>query len=241
MIDRGRGFNAVAQQKIEKPESLENRLAHFVRRTLPDPLLKYVPTLYYAFNRYRYRLVARPTLEKETHKARARRVREGFFEKYCQGQGLDVGYGGDPVTPDAQGWDIEDGDAHYLHTLPDAAFDFVYSSHVLEHLEQPEVALANWWRVLKPGGYLLLYIPDRDLYEKKLTLPSRFSLDHKHYFLLDCDESPHTIGLLPLIERTLDGVEIISANICSEGCTITDPHLHSNGEYSMEVVVRKRA
>ena len=47
----------------------------------------------------------------ETAKAHARREREGFFDKYCKGEGLDIGYGGDPVVPDCSGQDFRNGDA----------------------------------------------------------------------------------------------------------------------------------
>ena len=144
----------------------------------------------------------------ETHKAKGRRAREGFFEKYCQGRGLDIGYGGDPIMPEARGWDFEHGDAQLLKGLDDASFDFVYSSHLLEHLPDCELALRNWWRVLKPGGYLLLYLPHRDLYEKKRELPSRFNDDHEHFFMPEADEAPDTIGIGPLIERTLKDYEV---------------------------------
>ena len=33
--------------------------------------------------------------------------------------------------------------------------------------------------------------------------------------------------------------QIIYAKLCNEGCTITDPNIHSNGEYSIEMVVKK--
>jgi len=42
----------------------------------------------------------------ETFHAHNRREREGFFEKYCKGEGLDIGYGSDPITPTVCGWDI---------------------------------------------------------------------------------------------------------------------------------------
>ena len=48
-------------------------------------------------------LLGRKRSRGETHKARARRAREGFFERYCRGHGLDVGYGGDPVVPGVVG------------------------------------------------------------------------------------------------------------------------------------------
>lgn len=40
--------------------------------------------------------------------------------------------------------------------LPDAAFDLVCSTGVVEYLPNDERALAEFWRVLKPGGHLVL-------------------------------------------------------------------------------------
>jgi hypothetical protein len=92
---------------------------------------------------------------------------------------------------------------------------------------------------VKPGGYLIIYVPDRDLYEKKNTLPSRWNEDHTTFFLLERDEKPDTIGIVPFVVRTLPCSEIVSAKRCSDGHTIDDPSLHSDGEYSIEVVVRR--
>ncbi|MDH5180677.1 MAG: class I SAM-dependent methyltransferase [Gammaproteobacteria bacterium] len=177
----------------------------------------------------------------ETAKAHGRREREGFFKNYCQGFGLDVGYGGDPVVENVRGWDFEHGDAQLLRGLDDASFDFVYSSHLLEHLPDADVALSNWWRVLKPGGYLLLYLPHRDLYEKKTSLPSRFNPDHVHFFLPDRDEAPDTIGLMPLMQKTLTNLEVIYTRVCDEGYVNPGDELPSQGEFSIEVVARKTA
>lgn len=186
-----------------------------------------------------YRCAGRPSKALESSKARARRLRENFFSSYCNGRGLDIGYGGDLLAPNCKGWDVEHGDAQILQGVKDCSFDFVYSSHTLEHVHDPVIALQNWWRVVRPGGFLLLYIPHRDLYEKKTALPSRWNPDHKHFFLLDRDEEPHTKSIISLIEKALTAYEIISAKVCSEGHTNIDPEEHSDGEYSIEVVVRK--
>ena len=177
----------------------------------------------------------------ETHKAQARRQREDFFNKYCQGRGLDIGYGGDPVVANVRGWDFEHGDAQLLRGLDDASYDFVYSSHLLEHLPDVELALSNWWRVLKPGGYLLLYLPHRDLYEKKTTLPSRFNEDHAHFFMPELDAAPDTIGIVPLVKRLLTDAEIIYCKTCDEGYVNPGDELPSEGEFSIELVVKKKA
>ena len=176
----------------------------------------------------------------ETRKAQARRIREGFFAKYCQGHGLDIGYGGDPVVSGVRGWDFEHGDAQLLRGIDDNEYDFVYSSHLLEHLPDTALSLQNWWRVLKPGGYLLLYLPHRDLYEKKKTLPSRFNHDHEHFFLPDQDDPPDTIGLLPLLQRLFDNAEIVYCKTCDEGYVNPGDEVQSEGEFSIEAVVRKR-
>lgn len=175
----------------------------------------------------------------ETHKARLRREREGFYEKYCHGQGLDIGYGGDPVVKNVRGWDFEHGDAQVLPGIDSESYDFVYSSHLLEHLPDCELALKNWWRALKPGGYLLLYLPHRDLYEKKKTLPSRFNHDHEHFFMPDQDDLPDTLGVIPLLERVLPRHELVYCKVCDEGYVNPGDELPSEGEFSIEAVIRK--
>jgi SAM-dependent methyltransferase len=177
----------------------------------------------------------------ETSKAKPRRLKEGFFEKYCRGKGLDIGCGIDLLSLNCHGWDWEQGDAQFLSGMKNEEFDFVYSSHTLEHMVDPAIALENWWRVLKKKGYLILYVPHRDLYEKKKTLPSHWNQDHKHFFLLDTDDPPNTIGIMPLIQRSLVNFEIIYAKECQEGHTISNPEIHSDGEYSIETVIQKKA
>jgi SAM-dependent methyltransferase len=108
-------------------------------------------------------------------------------------------------------------------------------------MSDPELALRNWLRVVKPGGYLILYVPHRELYEKRKMLPSRWNIDHKFFILPEFDEPPDTLGLVQLVKRALGETEIVYHKVCDEGHTIVDPDLHSDGEYSIEMVVRKTA
>jgi len=49
-----------------------------------------------------------------------------------------------------------------LRMVPSETYDFVLSSHMLEHTANPLRALSEWGRVLKPGGGLVLVVPHRD-------------------------------------------------------------------------------
>jgi len=46
--------------------------------------------------------------------------------------------------------------------LPPGSFHVIYSSFVLEHIEDADLALANLATWLKPGGIMIIRIPDRD-------------------------------------------------------------------------------
>jgi SAM-dependent methyltransferase len=52
-------------------------------------------------------------------------------------------------------------DATDLAAVSNAHYDFVLASHVLEHIANPIAALREWGRVLKPGGLLVVIVPDR--------------------------------------------------------------------------------
>lgn len=54
------------------------------------------------------------------------------------------------------------GSVHAL-PFPGASFDTVYLGQILEHLADPEAAVGEAERVLRPGGRLVISVPDRDL------------------------------------------------------------------------------
>lgn len=178
----------------------------------------------------------------ETVKARERRLREGFFETYCKGRGIDIGCGPyDRVTPDAEGWDKENGDATLMSGVPAETYDYVYSSHCLEHIVDQSLALRNWLRILKPGGFLIVSVPHREMYEKKSRLPSRWNSDHKRFYLPDQDSPPDTFSLKRVIEDAIGKeVEWAYLKVCKEGWVPLPDHVHPVGEYQIEAVLRKR-
>lgn len=65
----------------------------------------------------------------------------------------------DSSKPPGRQYIVEGSD---LHCIADAAYDFVLSSHCIEHLANPLKGLSEWIRVLRRGGLLALIIPHKD-------------------------------------------------------------------------------
>jgi SAM-dependent methyltransferase len=111
--------------------------------------------------------------------------------KYCRGLGLDIGCGGDKIITDINepglyrtstnvclGFDMpmpynlvgEDiiemrGDAREL-PFNNGVLDYVYSSHLLEDFPDTVGVLAEWMRVIKKGGHMILYLPNEQLFKE---------------------------------------------------------------------------
>lgn len=119
---------------------------------------------------------------------------------FCQGNGCDVGSGGDPVVPWAIQVDLP-GEAftRYGHahdgTMPiqyrgdarnlpfkDATMDFVYSSHLIEDFDDWPVVLEEFVRVLKPEGHLVVMVPDKKLFRAAVAGGQNDNASHRHEF-----------------------------------------------------------
>jgi SAM-dependent methyltransferase len=130
-----------------------------------------------------------------------------------QGDGIDIGCGDDPVFPDVERFDCEQGDANHIGRYVDRQFDFVYASHCLEHMIDARAAITQWWALVRPGGVLFLIVPDEDLYEQGFC-PSRFNADHKWTFTIakHSSWSPVSINLLDLA-RSLPDSEMLDIRL----------------------------
>ena len=141
---------------------------------------------------------------------------------YTRGIGADVGCGphkgfkhwiGIDNCIDTQLFGIQmqpDLKVETCEVLPfeDGELDFVYSSHTLEHIADYKRALAEWWRVIKVGGHLVLYLPHADLYPR-IGQPGA-NPDHKHDFVnQDIVDAMREVGSWDLLvdEIRPDGTE----------------------------------
>lgn len=170
----------------------------------------------------------------EARKNHQRRFNNGDYNRFgiFEGKGIDIGCGKDPITPYCECYDREQGDAQFMAGVPDESFDWVHSSHCLEHLEKPEVAIQHWWRILKPGGHLIVTVPDFALYEK-FHMPSRFNAEHKHGF---------TIPSLVLLALPLKRGQILRLQVNDDGFNYDDhesDQTRAGAQAEIELIVRK--
>lgn len=117
-------------------------------------------------------------------------VRRSIADVFLRGAGIEVGAGPRPwPVPDCvevEYGDIRDRDAleryfgrdaspegtvidaQTLDSVADASLDFVLSAHVIEHLQDPLGSIRAAMRCLRPGGSLLLAVPDmRHTFDRK--------------------------------------------------------------------------
>lgn len=97
--------------------------------------------------------------------------------RWTRGHGLDIGCG--PYKPFNHFIGVDNGSTFMGPVQPDVradianlsmfasqSMDFCFSSHALEDFPYGAVpaVLAEWWRLIKVGGYLVLYLPDEHEY-----------------------------------------------------------------------------
>lgn len=81
-------------------------------------------------------------------------------------------------------------DLHFdLHSIPleDNRFDVIFCNHVMEHVDDPRQCMRELYRVLKPGGWAIMQVPQditrAETYEdKSITSPEE---REKHYWQKD--------------------------------------------------------
>lgn len=156
---------------------------------------------------------------------------------FCVGNGLDIGFGGEPIVPSAICLDREPGHPHRaihpnptptqlvgeasnLHWFKDGVLDYVFSSHCLEDFEDTVGVLREWLRVLKSGGYLILFLPDEQAY--RAYVGGIGNAAHKHenfslHYVMEC----------------LRELKIYDWNIVHWNWPV------HNNDYSFDLVVRK--
>ncbi len=78
------------------------------------------------------------------------------------------------------------GNANDLSRFPDGSFSDVYASHVVEHLDytgELQNTLAEWKRVLAPGGRVHISVPDVDVLAELFLLKQTLSTNERFHVM----------------------------------------------------------
>ncbi|MEN6440734.1 MAG: methyltransferase domain-containing protein [Syntrophobacter sp.] len=186
------------------------------------------------------KIAATRPVGQESRKTHKKRIETGFYKNYMSGTGLDIGFlgyveGVVPILPGATGIDLNyPGYDGIRLPFPDDSQDYVFSSHVLEHVADYTAVLREWHRVVKPGGHIVITVPHWHLYEKRQSPPSDWNKDHKRFY------TPGT--LMAELEESLtpNTYRVVHLRDNDDGFNYDiPPGTHSKGCYEVECVIRK--
>lgn len=57
--------------------------------------------------------------------------------------------------------------------VPDATYDLIVAAEVIEHLENPRFLAREWYRMLRPGGALVISTPNNESWRSLISLLAR--------------------------------------------------------------------
>lgn len=72
-------------------------------------------------------------------------------------------------------------DAVNIHLVQNESYNFVFSSHSLEHIANPLKAVAEWLRIVKKDGYIIIIVPEKSVCFDHKRNYSTFSTLLKQY------------------------------------------------------------
>lgn len=170
----------------------------------------------------------RDSLAKRFSKSETSKFRH-LSEPFCRGVGLDIGASGDPVVRTAICCDLPQPYCPPLGPAPThipvdgrkvhqffrlLSLDYVYSSHLLEDFAPAEWQgiVLNWSDLVKPGGYLVILVPEVDLWKRALDRGQPPNLAHKHEFRIGelstlFDSNTDISGLWTVVIETIPDPE----------------------------------
>lgn len=124
-----------------------------------------------------------------------------FAKEFCKGEGLDIGGFFDWTFPGAKPINILIKDEWDAYNLPDKKYNYIFSSHTLEHLPDYVKAIEYWKEHLKSNGVLFLYLPHPDM---EYWLPQN---DRKHlhsFYPKDIDRLLKDLGFTNVLSSERD-------------------------------------
>jgi len=96
-------------------------------------------------------------------------------------------------------------EASDLSCVGNESYDCVLASHVLEHIANPLRALAEWKRILRPGGVILLVVPHKaGMFDHRRPFSTLAQIEDDYRRNVGEDDLTHLQEILELHDLTLD-------------------------------------
>jgi len=163
-----------------------------------------------------------------------------FLRRYFVGNGIDILPENDdsrciapvfPLVTAMRVWAQRNGDAQTLPGLAEGSLDFLHAGHCLQDMQDPRIALANWVRVVRPGGYLVISVPDEDA-----SQPTQAAAAQAGWTFTTCKRdswAPCSINMVDLVAELAEHVEL-------ERLVLVRSPLPDRRDAAIECVLRRR-
>jgi SAM-dependent methyltransferase len=118
---------------------------------------------------------------------------------FCDSSGSEFNY--HPAKPLGRNMFLEATDLRDIETN---AYDFLFSSHCLEHVANPIKALKEWQRIVKPDGALIIALPHhRYTFDRRRPLTSVSHMVDDYMHNIGEDDQTHIQEVLDLHDFSL--------------------------------------
>ena len=101
----------------------------------------------------------------------------------------------------------------------DNSYGIIESSHSLEHMEDTEKTMREWIRILKPGGILLIIVPDGKYHKHDMDVTK--SIGERCFIEWSVNEFKE------MLNRLTDVIDVIQFNT-------------RNNNFDIDIIVRKK-
>lgn len=151
-----------------------------------------------------------------------------LIEPFLLGNIVDIGSGGWPIVPRAIQIELspesfavynsnhkpatplqwQQDDAYINLPFKDGVVSTVFSSHLIEDYLDWTPILREWVRVLKPGGYLIVLVPDKVRWAAALAAGQPPNNAHKHEsYVGELSTYAPVLGLTVVMDRFVNGID----------------------------------
>ena len=98
--------------------------------------------------------------------------------------------------------------------VPDESEDFIVSAHVIEHFPDPIKTLKEWYRIVRPGGYIFMIVPHKErTFDKELPRTTLQELIDRHEGKIEAKPNVNDHSSVWITEDMMELIKYLGWNI----------------------------